>query len=75
MKDSEGLSERERELKDLKEQLRDTAPMGQLVGKCCTLDQVLTCSTPFWLYNSVPFNLYNWTETDSSLVNYGRRLQ
>jgi N-acetyltransferase 10 len=42
MKDSEGLSERERELKDLKEQLRDTAPMGQLVGKCCTVDQVLT---------------------------------
>ncbi|XP_078169083.1 RNA cytidine acetyltransferase 1-like [Carex rostrata] len=37
--DSEGLSERERELKDLKEQLRDTTPMGQLVGKCCTMDQ------------------------------------
>ncbi|KAJ4768261.1 RNA cytidine acetyltransferase [Rhynchospora pubera] len=37
--DSEGLSERERELKDLKEQLRDTPPMGQLVGKCCTMDQ------------------------------------
>ncbi|KAJ3671187.1 hypothetical protein LUZ60_008613 [Juncus effusus] len=37
--DPEGLSERERELTDLKEQLRETFPMGQLIGKCCTMDQ------------------------------------
>ncbi|KAJ3671189.1 hypothetical protein LUZ60_008615 [Juncus effusus] len=37
--DLEGLSERERELQDLKEQLREAFPMGQLIGKCCTMDQ------------------------------------
>ncbi|KAH0452600.1 hypothetical protein IEQ34_019899 [Dendrobium chrysotoxum] len=37
--DSEGLSEKERELKDLKEQFRDELPVGPLIGKCCTLDQ------------------------------------
>lgn len=39
-KDSEGISESERELKDLKEQLSDTFPVGPLIKKCCTLDQV-----------------------------------
>lgn len=38
--DSEGLSERERELKDLKDQFREDFPVGPLIGKCCTMDQV-----------------------------------
>lgn len=37
--DSEGLSEVERDLKDLKEQLNDDFPVGPLIRKCCTLDQ------------------------------------
>ncbi|CAN1842414.1 RNA cytidine acetyltransferase 1 [Linum perenne] len=37
--DSEGLSEAERQLKDLKEELHDSYPAGSLVKKCCTLDQ------------------------------------
>lgn len=37
--DSEGLSEAERDLKDLKEQLDDHFPVGPLIKKCCTLDQ------------------------------------
>lgn len=37
--DSEGLSEAERDLKDLKEQLNDDFPVGPLIRKCCTLDQ------------------------------------
>ncbi|PRQ49031.1 putative tRNA(Met) cytidine acetyltransferase [Rosa chinensis] len=37
--DSEGISESERELKDLKEQLSDAFPVGPLIKKCCTLDQ------------------------------------
>ncbi|XP_066383402.1 RNA cytidine acetyltransferase 1-like isoform X1 [Miscanthus floridulus] len=37
--DSEGLSKRERELKDLKDQFREDFPVGPLIGKCCTLDQ------------------------------------
>ncbi|KAF8018616.1 hypothetical protein BT93_H3497 [Corymbia citriodora subsp. variegata] len=37
--DSEGLSEAERDLKDLKEQLNDDFPVGPLIKKCCTLDQ------------------------------------
>ncbi|KAM0826019.1 hypothetical protein ACQ4PT_069157 [Festuca glaucescens] len=37
--DSEGLSERERELKDLKDQFREDFPVGPLIGKCCTMDQ------------------------------------
>ncbi|KAL5228273.1 hypothetical protein ABZP36_016538 [Zizania latifolia] len=39
--DSEGLSERERELKDLKDQFREDFPVGLLIGKCFTMDQVL----------------------------------
>lgn len=39
-KDPEGLSERERELKNLKEQFHDDFPVGPLIGKCCTMDQV-----------------------------------
>jgi N-acetyltransferase 10 len=38
--DSEGLSEAERNLKNLKEQLHEDFPVGPLVKKCCTLDQV-----------------------------------
>ncbi|ONK79120.1 uncharacterized protein A4U43_C01F3140 [Asparagus officinalis] len=37
--DPEGLSERERELKSLKEQFHDDFPVGPLIGKCCTMDQ------------------------------------
>ncbi|KAJ8768500.1 hypothetical protein K2173_022593 [Erythroxylum novogranatense] len=37
--DAEGLSEAERDLKDLKEQLHDDFPVGPLIKKCCTLDQ------------------------------------
>ncbi|KAJ6916791.1 hypothetical protein NC652_019265 [Populus alba x Populus x berolinensis] len=37
--DSEGLSEAERNLKNLKEQLHEDFPVGPLVKKCCTLDQ------------------------------------
>ncbi|XP_057501011.1 RNA cytidine acetyltransferase 1 [Actinidia eriantha] len=37
--DSEGFSEAERELKNLKEQLNDDFPVGPLMRKCCTLDQ------------------------------------
>jgi N-acetyltransferase 10 len=36
----EGLTEMEKDLKELKESLRDTQPVGPLVGKCRTLDQV-----------------------------------
>lgn len=39
-KDSEGLSEGEWDLKNLKEQLNDEFPVGPLIKKCCTLDQV-----------------------------------
>lgn len=39
MEDSEGLSEKEKELKTLKEQFHDDLPVGPLVGKCCTMDQ------------------------------------
>jgi N-acetyltransferase 10 len=34
------LSERERELKELKDQFREDFPVGPLIGKCCTMDQV-----------------------------------
>ncbi|CAH9071184.1 unnamed protein product [Cuscuta epithymum] len=37
--DSEGLSEAEHDLKNLKEQLNDDFPVGPLIQKCCTLDQ------------------------------------
>ncbi|XP_021905351.1 RNA cytidine acetyltransferase 1-like [Carica papaya] len=37
--DLEGLSEAERDLKNLKEQLNDDFPAGPLINKCCTLDQ------------------------------------
>ncbi|KAL5703564.1 hypothetical protein ACHQM5_022097 [Ranunculus cassubicifolius] len=37
--DSEGLSEAQRELKNLKEQLQDDFPVGPLIKNCCTLDQ------------------------------------
>ncbi|KAJ4715525.1 RNA cytidine acetyltransferase [Melia azedarach] len=37
--DAEGLSEAERDLKDLKEQLNDDFPVGPLIKKCSTLDQ------------------------------------
>ncbi|MED6133605.1 hypothetical protein PIB30_029658 [Stylosanthes scabra] len=37
--DSEGLSEAEQDLKNLKEQLDEDFPVGPLIKKCCTLDQ------------------------------------
>ncbi|KAG9458762.1 hypothetical protein H6P81_003270 [Aristolochia fimbriata] len=37
--DSEGLSNSERDLKNLKEQLHGDFPVGHLIEKCCTLDQ------------------------------------
>ncbi|KAM3341778.1 hypothetical protein P3S68_026744 [Capsicum galapagoense] len=37
--DSEGLSEAERELRNLKEQLNEDFPVGPLIRECCTLDQ------------------------------------
>ncbi|KAG2617256.1 hypothetical protein PVAP13_3NG179514 [Panicum virgatum] len=37
--DSEGLSKRERELRDLKDQFREDFPVGPLIGKCCTMEQ------------------------------------
>lgn len=40
VKDPEGLSEGERELKNLKDQFHDDFPVGPLIGKCCTVDQV-----------------------------------
>ncbi|KAJ4970584.1 hypothetical protein NE237_003683 [Protea cynaroides] len=39
MEDSEGLSEAERDLKNLKEQLSSDILVGPLIKKCCTLDQ------------------------------------
>nr|XP_016509367.1 PREDICTED: RNA cytidine acetyltransferase 2-like [Nicotiana tabacum] len=42
--DSEGLSEAERELRNLKEQLNEDFPVGPLIRKCCTLDQVSYCA-------------------------------
>lgn len=38
----DGLSPREQELKDLKESLQDTQPVGVLVDSCRTMDQVWT---------------------------------
>ncbi|XP_074273560.1 RNA cytidine acetyltransferase 2-like [Silene latifolia] len=37
--DCEGLSEAERSLKNLKEDLNEDFPVGPLIKKCCTLDQ------------------------------------
>ncbi|KAK7358902.1 hypothetical protein VNO77_00843 [Canavalia gladiata] len=37
--DSDGLSEAEQDLKNLKEQLNEDFPVGPLIKKCCTLDQ------------------------------------
>lgn len=39
------LSEADKDLKDLKESLRDTQPAGLLVQKCRTLDQVTSYSS------------------------------
>ncbi|GJZ98481.1 RNA cytidine acetyltransferase 1 isoform X1 [Tanacetum coccineum] len=38
-KDSEGFSEAERDLKDLKEKFKDAMPFGPLIKQCYTLDQ------------------------------------
>jgi N-acetyltransferase 10 len=49
------LSERERELKDLKDQFREDFPVGPLIGKCCTMDQVnVYAVNPICLYVFVP---------------------
>lgn len=37
--DSEGLSEAQHDLKNLKEELNEDFPVGPLIKKCCTLDQ------------------------------------
>ncbi|KAK9130064.1 hypothetical protein Sjap_010551 [Stephania japonica] len=37
--ESEGLSNAQRDLKNLKEELIDAFPVGPLIKKCCTLDQ------------------------------------
>ncbi|XP_021758990.1 RNA cytidine acetyltransferase 1-like [Chenopodium quinoa] len=37
--DSDGLSDAERDLKNLKEELNEDFPVGPLIKKCCTLDQ------------------------------------
>ncbi|KAB2037247.1 hypothetical protein ES319_D03G060800v1 [Gossypium barbadense] len=37
--DPEGLSESERDLKNLKQELSEDFPVGPLIKKCCTLDQ------------------------------------
>ncbi|TYI33558.1 hypothetical protein ES332_A04G142200v1, partial [Gossypium tomentosum] len=37
--DPEGLSESERDLKNLKQELSEDFPVGHLIKKCCTLDQ------------------------------------
>ncbi|KAG8077260.1 hypothetical protein GUJ93_ZPchr0007g3842 [Zizania palustris] len=37
--DTEGLSEMERELKDLKDQFHEGFPIGPLIGKSFTMDQ------------------------------------
>lgn len=42
---SEGLSEAERNLADLKEQLKDDFPVGYLIRKCFTVDQGIAVST------------------------------
>lgn len=39
----DSLSPQEQELKDLKESLQDTQPVGVLVDCCRTMDQVRTC--------------------------------
>lgn len=39
LNEGEGLTEAERDLKELKDSLRETQPVGPLVGKCRTLDQ------------------------------------
>lgn len=62
-KDSEGLSEAERELKDLKEQLNDDFPVGPLIRKCCTMDQVivwfavLTNIFAVWLFSALSLQI------------------
>nr|GEY61617.1 RNA cytidine acetyltransferase 1-like [Tanacetum cinerariifolium] len=44
-KDSEGFSEAERDLKDLKEKFKDAMPFGPLIKQCYTLDQERLSST------------------------------
>lgn len=43
--DSEGLSEADRSLKNLKDELNDVFPVGPLIKKCCTCDQGQAVST------------------------------
>lgn len=56
LKDSEGLSEAERDLKSLKEELSDDFPVGPLIKKCCTLDQVQS----YQFYVFLMFFLVAW---------------
>lgn len=50
----DGLSPREQELKDLKESLQDTQPVGVLVDCCRTMDQVRTTCRAALFYTRVP---------------------
>lgn len=45
----DGLSPREQELKDLKESLQDTQPVGVLVDGCRTMDQVRSSSNKHFI--------------------------
>ena len=49
-KDSDGLLEGDHDLKNLKEQLNDDFPVGPLIRKCCTLDQVRFLCWTFMRY-------------------------
>ncbi|OAY35950.1 RNA cytidine acetyltransferase 2 isoform X2 [Manihot esculenta] len=62
--DAEGLSEAERDLKNLKEQLHDDFPVGPLIKKCCTLDQehidydIVKSANPEFKKATVRINIY-----------------
>lgn len=47
LKDEEGQSPTERDLKNLKEALQNEAIVGPLIRKCCTMDQVYRSATCF----------------------------
>lgn len=67
IKDSEGLSEAERELRNLKEQLNEDFPVGPLIRKCCTLDQVSYLNCKSW---HLFFQLFSEYVIRSHLLDY-----